>query len=284
MCAPAGTSSVAVVTTQNSTRTGTHLDAGGVHTYYEVYGIGDPLVLMHGGLSTLEMLDPLAAALSEGFRVYAPERRGHGRTPDPGGPITFATMAADTIAFLDALGVTGAHLVGFSDGGYVALEVALARPDLVGKLVMMSAGAHPDGYTPEQHELFARWTGHPSPPMMAGFKELHGAVAPGGPDSFEDLFAKLVDVWGADPGHSMADLATVAAPTLVLLGDDDVLTIEHAAAIARAIPDAQLAVVPNTSHALPLEKPDLVVRLLRDFLAVEQPAKMMSLRELLAHS
>jgi pimeloyl-ACP methyl ester carboxylesterase len=270
------------MTTPSSTRTGVYLDAGGVHTYYEVYGTGHPLVLMHGGLSTLEMLDPLAAALSEGFRVYAPERRGHGRTPNPGGSITYAGMTADTIAFLDALGVTSAHLVGLSDGGYVALDVALARPDLVGKLVMMGAGVHPDGYTPEQHELFARWIGHPSPPVMAGLKQLHGAVAPGGPDSFEDLFAQIGDVFGADPGHSMADLATLAAPTLVLLGDDDVVTVEHAAAMARAIPDAQLAVVPNTSHALPVEKPDLVVRLLRDFLAPEQPAKMMSLRELLA--
>ena len=119
---------------------------------------------------------------------------------------------------------------------------------------------------------------------MAGFKQLHGAVAPGGPDSFEVLFAQMGEVWRADTGHSMADLATLAAPTLVLLGDDDVVTVEHAAAMVRAIPDAQLAVVPNTSHALPIEKPDLVLRLLRDFLATEQPAKMMSLRDLLAHS
>jgi pimeloyl-ACP methyl ester carboxylesterase len=272
------------MTTQSSTRAGAYLDAGGVSTYYEVYGAGDPLVLMHGGLSTLEMLDPVAAALSAGFQVYAPERRGHGRTPDPGGPITYATMAADTIAFLDKLGVRGAHLVGLSDGGNVALDVALARPDLCGKLVLMGAAAHRDGHTAEQRELFDRWVGHPSPPVMAGLKQLHGAVAPGGPDSFEVLFAQLGDVWGADTGHSMAELAALAAPTLVLLGDDDVLTVEHAAAMARAIPDAQLAVVPNTSHALPIEKPELVVRLLLDFLATDQPAKMMSLGELLAQS
>ena len=284
MCALGCAPSVVVMTAQSSTRTGAHLDASGVHTYYEVYGEGDPLVLMHGGLSTLEMLDPLAAALSEGFRVYAPERRGHGRTPDPGGPITYASMAADTIAFLDALGITGAHLVGLSDGGSVALDVALARPDLVGKLVMMGAAAHPDGLTAEQNELFTRWIGHPSPPVMAGFKQLHGAVAAGGPDSFEDLFTKVGDGWRAEPGHSMPELAALAAPTLVLIGDDDVVTVEHAAAMAQAIPDAQLAVVPNTSHALPMEKPDLVLRLLRDFLAAEQPTKMMSLRELLANS
>jgi pimeloyl-ACP methyl ester carboxylesterase len=282
MCAAARAPNVGFMTTSSSTRTGEYLDAGGVHTYYEVYGTGHPLVLMHGGLCTLEMLDPLAGALAGNFRVYAPERRGHGRTPDPGGPIDYATMTADAIAFLDALGVTGAHLVGYSDGGNVALGVALARPDLVGRLVVMGAAAHPDGYTAEQDELFDRWVGHPPPPMMAGFKELHGSVAPGGPDSFDALWAKVGAGWRSDPGHPLSDLAALAAPTLVLLGDDDVVTVEHAAAMARAIPDAQLAVVPNTSHALALEKPDLVLRLLRDFLADAQPPKMMSLRDLLA--
>src|SRR5207249_7490647 len=96
-------------------------------------------------------------------------------------------------------------------------------------------------------------------------------------------FDKLVPTWRSGAGIALSELAGVTAPTLVLLGDDDLLTIEHAAAVQRALPSAQLAVVPGTSHALPLEKPELVNRLILDFLAVEQVPKMMALGDLLAH-
>jgi pimeloyl-ACP methyl ester carboxylesterase len=191
-------------------------------------------------------------------------------------------MAADTIAFLDALELRRVRLVGISDGGNVALLVALARPDLVGRLVVIGAAANRDGYTPEQIELFKAWRGRPSPAIMAGFKQLYGTVSPHGPDHFEVLFAKHGEMWASEPDLDLADLGRVEAPTLILLGDDDVLTAEHAAAMVRALPGAQLAVVPGTSHAVVMEKSDLVNRLLLDFLPDEQAPRMMSLRDLLA--
>jgi pimeloyl-ACP methyl ester carboxylesterase len=106
---------------------GEYVNAGGVHTYYEIYGEGEPLVLLHGGLATAESWAMQIPALSERHRVYVPERRGHGRTPDVAGPITYEIMAADTGAFLDAAGA-GAHLVGWSDGAMVGMLVALRRP------------------------------------------------------------------------------------------------------------------------------------------------------------
>src|SRR3954469_18349966 len=95
---------------------GAYVDAAGTRTYYEMNGSGAPLVLLHGGFCTVETLDGLVPALTEHYTVYAPERRGHGRTADVDGPITYTAMAADTIAFLDAVGVAGAQLVGWSDG------------------------------------------------------------------------------------------------------------------------------------------------------------------------
>jgi len=89
------------------------------------------------------------------------------------------------------------------------------------------------------------------------------------------VFDKLAPLWRRHPGIALADLRRARAPTLVLAGDDDVLTVGHAAAMARALPDGQLAIVPGTSHALPMEKPELVNRLLLDFLADEQPPKML---------
>jgi pimeloyl-ACP methyl ester carboxylesterase len=273
-----------MTTVQSSARAGKYVQAGGLRTYYEVHGAGQPLVLLHGGLSTVETLDAMTAVFARQYEVYLPERRGHGRTPDVDGPITYQNMAGDTAAFMDAVGLRSAHVLGFSDGGNVALQVAVDRPDLVGKLVVMGAAAGPDGYTRDQVQLFRRWSGKPSPAIMGGFKQVHAAVSPDGPEHFEVVFAKAGQLWHSDWGLSGDDLEQLRAPTLVLLADDDVVTVEHAAAMVRALPDAQLAVVPGTSHALPFEKPDLVNRLVLDFLAPQQVPRMMSVRALLTEA
>ena len=123
-----------------TTRNGHYVETGRVQTYYEVNGSGDPLILLHGGMCTAETFDGQAGALAEHFRVYVPERRGHGRTADVPGPITYEIMAQDTVAFIEALGIERAHLVGWSDGALVGLLVALWRPELVGKLVLDGPG------------------------------------------------------------------------------------------------------------------------------------------------
>jgi pimeloyl-ACP methyl ester carboxylesterase len=107
---------------------GEYVNVGDVRTYYEVHGGGEPVVLLHGGFGTVESWAMQTPALAERYRVYVPERRGHGRTPDVNGPITYETMAADTAAFLEAAGTGAAHLVGWSDGAVVGMLVALRRP------------------------------------------------------------------------------------------------------------------------------------------------------------
>src|SRR4029079_5224963 len=99
-------------------------DAGGVHTYYEEEGSGEPLLLLHGGLVTIETWAHQRPAFAERVHVYLPERPGHGRTPDVPGPTGYDLMAADTAAFMQALDIQSAHMVGWSDGGNVALELA----------------------------------------------------------------------------------------------------------------------------------------------------------------
>jgi pimeloyl-ACP methyl ester carboxylesterase len=250
-----------------------YVEAGGVHTYYEVVGEGDPLVLLHGGFATIETWGAQAPALAERYRVYLPERRGHGRTADVPGPTGYDVMAKDTIAFMEALGISSAHLVGWSDGGNVGLEVALSRPDLVRKLVLIGAAANFDGYTSALQAMTSKLTPEFLPSSM---RQAYEDLSPDGPAHFPVVFEKLTAVWKTEPHHPLADLARLSAPTLVLLGDDDDITVEHAAAMQRAIPDAQLAVVPGTDHALMFEKPDLVNRLIIDFLADEQAPKLFS--------
>ena len=107
------------------------LENGGLKTWWDEQGVGEPLVLLHGGLTTNATWAAQMSDFAAHFRVIAPERRGHGHTPDVEGPLSYDAMAADTIAFVTALVGGPAHLVGWSDGGIVGLLVAMARPDLV---------------------------------------------------------------------------------------------------------------------------------------------------------
>jgi len=248
-----------------------HVDAGGVRTYYEAIGAGEPLVLLHGGLCTLESWGPMVPGLAASYRVYLPERRGHGRTPDVAGPITYDNMAADTVAFMTALGLRSAHVVGWSDGALVGLLVAMRKPELVKKLVFMSQYVNIGGLAPKFAEMAHHLTRETFPPM---FERAYAAVSPDGPGHWPVVFEKLVALMKGDPGLALAQLADVTAPTLVIAADDDLVTVAHATAIQAALPASQLAIVPGTSHALPMEKPELVDRLILDFLRPEQTRKL----------
>jgi pimeloyl-ACP methyl ester carboxylesterase len=155
---------------------------------------------------------------------------------------------------MDALGIANAYVIGWSDGGNVGIEVALKRPDLVRKLVIIGAAAHADGYVRGAHDQLANMT-----------------------------LDQLVALWRVEPSMGVSGLAAITAPTLVLLADDDMVTVEHAAAMAGALPDSQLAVVPGTDHVLLFEKPDLVNRLLLDFCADEQAPKFFAAATAGAH-
>ena len=269
-------------TAHSNARPGDYVDAGGLRTYFEAYGDGEPLLLLPGGLCTAETFDGQSAPLGERHRVYVVERRGQGRTPDVDGPITYENMADDTIAFLEAMEIGSAHLVGWSDGALVGLHVALRRPELVRKLVLIGQYVNLQGARPEQYLFLERVTRDAFPPS---FEQAYAAVSPDGPEHFGVVFEKLLPLWRSDPSFTPTDLEHVAAPPLVLMGDDDVLSLEHAAMLQQAVPDCMIAVVPGTSHALPLEKPELVSRLVLDFLADEQRPKLLgtdTLRALVA--
>jgi pimeloyl-ACP methyl ester carboxylesterase len=250
------------MTTTTTTAESGYVDLDGVRTYHEITGAGDPLVLLHGGMCTIDTFGELAASLASGYRVHRPERRGHGRTADVPGPITYDNMATDTVAYLERLGVAPAHLVGWSDGAVVALLVALTRPDLVRTLVVIGTAITEDGLPPEMLPLPDRIPIEALPPFL---REMYAEVSSDGPDHFDVVFEKLSPAWTALPYVELSELPRVAAPTLVMAGDHDMVTPEHAAAIARAIPQGRLAVVPG-DHSVPLEKPGLVGDLVLDFI------------------
>jgi pimeloyl-ACP methyl ester carboxylesterase len=242
---------------------GAFIDLGDVHTYYEVHGTGTPVVLLHGGMCTVETFDAQAAALAEHYQVYLPERRGHGRTPDVPGPLNYDIMATDAVAFLEAFDLGPAALVGWSDGAAVALLVACRRPDLVSKLVYIGQNLTVEGLRPAFKGMLGELSVEHLPPMLA---ELYAAVSPDGPEHFAEVFRRLSPSWGMDSPLPITRLGEVTPPTLLMAGDDDILTLAHLGELQAGLADAQVAVLPGTSHAAPMEQPDLVNQLILTFL------------------
>ncbi|CAM5694342.1 putative aminoacrylate hydrolase RutD [Streptomyces afghaniensis 772] len=253
---------------------GDYVELPGVRTWYETDGAGDPLLLLHGGLCTNETWQAQRADFAANFRVLLPERRGHGHTPDVDGPLSYQDMADDTVAFIEEVVGGPAHLVGWSDGGVIALLVAIARPDLVRKVVAIGANFLPSpqsGAAPEMLDQMA-------PDDLTMFREAYEAVSPDGAAHWPVVVGKLAAMFRTEPTIRTEDLARITAPTLVLVGDDDLITLEHTIALYRAIPGSQLAVVPGTSHALLMEKPGEVNRIILDFLAKEPILTMLPIR------
>lgn len=234
------------------------IQLGEVDTWYEERGEGEPLVLLHPGGADARAWAPNLDALAGRFRVFIPERRGHGRTPDVEGPITYGLMVADTVAFVEAVVGGPCHLVGHSAGAVVALLTALQRPALARRVAVISGVFHRDGWIPAAIDPGLE----PHPALAAGYAQL----SPDGADHFPVVVEKLRRMDHEEPRLAAADLHALAARTLVMLGDDDEVTPEHAVAMYRALPDGELAVVPGTSHGLLHERPGLCDRLLLDFL------------------
>jgi pimeloyl-ACP methyl ester carboxylesterase len=255
---------------------GEYVDIGGVNTWYDEEGTGEPLVLLHGGLCTNETWASQTPVFAERFRVVAPERRGHGHTADVDGPLTYSAMATDTAGFLDKVVGGPAHLVGWSDGGIVGLMVAIARPDLVRKLVAIGSNYDTAGVAPEVENMFAAMA--PDSADMAVLRALYEMHSPDGPEHWPVVFGKFVEMALREPHIPVDQLTQISTPTLVVVGDDDMVSLEHTVALFRAIPNSELAVVPGASHAVGMEKPELLNRIVLDFLENEPVATMLPIR------
>jgi pimeloyl-ACP methyl ester carboxylesterase len=243
-----------------------YADVNGVHMYYEESGVGDPVILLHGGFGGTHLFGAQVPAFAERHRVLVPEQRGRGRTPDVEGPISYRLLADDIEAFLEGAVGQPAHLVGFSDGGIVGLLVALSRPDLLRRLVTVGANFHRDGLV----AAAAMWTAaSPDDADWAGPRQRYAEVSPDGPDRFPVVFGKLQRMWREEPTLTVGDLARVPLPVLVVAGDDDVVDHRHTLALFEALPRGQLAIIPGASHAIFMDKPDLLNAIVLDFLAQE---------------
>lgn len=242
-----------------------YADVNGLHLYHEIHGEeGTPLVLLHGGMMTIDLnFATLIPTLAKKHRVIGVEMQGHGRTADIERPITPANLASDVVALLDALGVERAHVLGHSLGGAVTLELAVSHPDRLLSAVPVSASVRPDGMHPDMADMTS--SRMPTQADFADFTEAYTTLAPH-PELFDTFFAKMSASAADLQGWSDEQLAGITAPTLIVQGDHDFFTNEHAALMQTLIPRSQLAIVPGTTHMQITRRADVLLPILDAFL------------------
>ena len=259
---------------------GDYAEVNGLRMYHEIHGSGRPLVVLHGAYMTIGLMGELVPALDENRQVVAVELQGHGRTADVvDRPLTYERMADDVGALLGHLGIEEADVFGYSMGGGVALQVAVRHPGLVRKLVAASATYRSEGVYPE----VLRGIEDITPETFAGtpWREEYDRLAPN-PEDFPTLVAKLKKLDAEIQAWPPEDIRSIAAPTLLVVGDSDIVRPEHAVEMFRllgggvagdltGLPASRLAVLPGTTHVGLVERADWLVPMISEFLDAPAP-------------
>ena len=224
---------------------------------YEWENDGEAVVLLHGGLSKTSSWDYIMVPpLEDEFHVFAYDRTAHGFTGDQPGSLHFDFQTLEAIAYLEDVVKEPAHLIGWSDGGNIALKVAIARPDLVKSIVAIGANYHFSGVM----QAFGE------PEVSEDDQAEYNLISPDAPHTLLEKTIRMHAIWKSEPTLTLEDIATIQCPVLVLVGDDDVIAHSHTISLFEALPLGQLAVIPGTSHIVVKEKPGLMNAVIVQFL------------------
>ena len=230
--------------------------------WFDEHGRGELLVLVHGGAVDGRFFDQNVGGFVERFRVITTDLWGHGHTADREEPFSLDSFASDVGDLIERVVGGPADVLGHSIGSAVALTLSMRRPELVRKLVQVSGGF--------SHEAEIAMEGMDIDQMVAGTVAFLGArygeVSPDGEDHFPVVVRKDFELSAREPAYTAQEVGAVKHPTLVMVADDDLSTLEHALEFYRALPNSELAVVPGTSHFLLQEKPALCNAIILDFL------------------
>jgi pimeloyl-ACP methyl ester carboxylesterase len=253
-----------------------YVDVGdGLKMYYEIYGEGEPLVLLHGSWSTIELnFGKMIQNLARNRQVIGIEQQGHGHTEDIDRPFSYEQMGNDTAVLLKELGINKADILGYSDGGTVAIELAIFHPDVVRKLVVISSPYKRDGWYPEVYALIENLT--PEMFVGSGAREAYTKVAPN-PANWTTLIEKDNRLSLEYVGRTTEEFQSIEAQTLIIIGDSDGVRLESAVEMFKllgggvfgevaGLPHSQLVVLPGTSHISIMERADWLVPMIQGFL------------------
>ena len=253
---------------------GNYIAVNGIEMYYEDLGVGNPLVLLHGGTATaLLNWEEYLTTFSKEFRVIAPDCRGHGKTNNPSGEWSYRVMADDIAALIAELDLKKPNICGWSDGGQMAVELAMRYPGLANAYIV---GAVLKDFSDVYLQSLREW-GFEGPGevdinrMEKGTPEyveyLRSIHSPQGAEYWKELLNGLSIMWYTPLNYTDDDFSNISEPMLITIGDrDQIIPVEHSAAMYRLVPNAELAVLPNADHSLPRTKVKPFADILLEFL------------------
>jgi pimeloyl-ACP methyl ester carboxylesterase len=222
---------------------------GDVELHYAIYGKGRPVILLHPGLGHGDYWANQIGPLSQAYQVVVVDLRGHGRSTTSDRPLSYGLMAEDLLGLIQKLHLSKPAVVGWGDGGVVALELALRHPGRIGKLIIFGAPYSPAGLQ----------TGVDRRPTFIEYVHKTGAdhdrLSPA-PGSFDRLFLQLEGMWGREPNYTAEQLGSIKAPTTIIMAEyDEWVRMEHVERMATMIPDARLLPMAKVSHFAPWQAP-----------------------------
>lgn len=229
----------------NNPAAGHYAQVDGIRLYYEMYGVGAPLVVLHGNGGSIASMRYQIDFFRSHRWVIAVDSRGHGKSQMGAGPLTYSKMADDVAALLAQLHVGRADLLGWSDGGIVALLVAIRHPGVVRRLAISGANLSPEALAPAD-----------VPAMKADLRNAEAKLAAGDHSQRWDRVCQYLQLMIYHPHITMAQLKTITAPTLVMAGEHDAIPAVHTRAIAAGLPHSVLHIFPGAGHAALQEVPD----------------------------
>jgi pimeloyl-ACP methyl ester carboxylesterase len=255
---------------------GHRVRVNGMQMYYEVSGSGAPLVVLHGAYMNIPDMGAIIPKLARTHRVYALEFQGHGRTTDIDRPITYQNLADDVAAFMNAVGLQKADVLGYSMGAIAGLQLAIRHPAKVNKLVAASVAYDLEGWQPEFKAVIPTMTVEMivQMPMAKEYPKLAA-----NPKGFPELARKLIAL-EKEPMAWESEVKALKTPVLIIAGDADVATLEHTVKMfrllgggamgddmgAKPLPAARLAIMPATKHTAVITQPDLLLAFIEPFL------------------
>ena len=231
----------------SNTATGQYANVNGIRMYYEIYGSGEPLLVIHGNGETLASMRFQIAHFAAGHRVIAADSRGHGKSGLDTDRLNYVQMMEDYNSLLEQLHLKSVNVIGWSDGGILSLLLAIHHPDKVGKLAIMGANLRPD------ETAVNPWTAQLLQPVS---DHIDAMLASGDTSDNWALSRQLLDLLMLQPDIPVADLQRIEVPVLVIAGDRDIIRNEHTLEIFDNLPRAHLAILPGQTHWAPMNDPD----------------------------
>jgi pimeloyl-ACP methyl ester carboxylesterase len=231
----------------------------GIEMYYAVYGAGDPILLIHGGLGHADIWANQVIDLAKDHTVIVADSRGHGRSTRNADPYSYELMASDYLALLDYLMIDKVALVGWSDGGIIGLDIAMKHPERLTALFAQAANATVDGVKPDvmESKVFNDY--------IARCGEDYKKMSPT-PGQFDAFVEQIGHMWATQPAYGDSDLAKITVPTAIVLGDhDEAISREHTDHLAKVIPGAREIILKDASHFAMLQDPAGYTKAVRDF-------------------